>query len=579
MWRELVPPRPWLLAAGHPTYDASVSYWLNHDLRSGDRMNARALPVALLPMVLAACGDRTSPILEELAITANANPSAPLAASVLVRTNEPATVTFRIEGDGAQWDVDPGVDLATEHRIPMLGLRAGTNHQIVVVATDEAGNETASDAIELGTDPLPEDFPRFVLKQSNPERMEPGATLFNLIRWPEEGADNDFGAIVIVDAQGEVVWYYVADHDILDARLLASGNVLYQSGRERGVEIDMLGNVVAQWHATGTPEEMPEGSVGVETETFHHELLEMPSGHLLTVSTEVRDYEEYPSSTFDPEAPTQVASVVGDVIVEFSRDGRVQRELKLLDILDPFRTGTGTGLGGGFWQELYGERVEGTLIDWAHVNAVFFDPATSAFIVSSRVQDAVVKIDAESGELVWILGQHDRWSGAWSEYLLSPQGELEWQNHQHAPMVTPQGTVLMFDNGTNRDGPAEEGAPASEKYSRAVEYEIDEEVMEVRQVWEYRGGADEPFYSFFVSDADWLPVTENVLITAGGLIADTSGVATAAAAGRRSARIMEVTHESPAEKVFELLVEADWDAGGWHVFRAQRIPSLYGGGG
>ena len=79
MWRELVPPRPWLLAAGHPTYDASVSYWLNHDLRSGDRMNPRALPVALLPMVLAACGDRTSPILEELAITANANPSAPLA--------------------------------------------------------------------------------------------------------------------------------------------------------------------------------------------------------------------------------------------------------------------------------------------------------------------------------------------------------------------------------------------------------------------------------------------------------------------------------------------------------------------
>ena len=58
-------------------------------------MNPRALPVVLLPMVLAACGDRTSPILEELAITANANPSAPLAASVLVRTNEPAIVPFQ----------------------------------------------------------------------------------------------------------------------------------------------------------------------------------------------------------------------------------------------------------------------------------------------------------------------------------------------------------------------------------------------------------------------------------------------------------------------------------------------------
>lgn len=542
-------------------------------------MSLRALPVFLLPMLLSltGCGDRTSPILEELAITANPNPSAPLAASALIRTDEPVTLTFRIEGGGAQWDVDPEVDLAAEHRVPLLGLRADTDHRIVVVATDAAGNTTTFDAIELRTDPLPEDFPRFVLEDSDPDRMEPGATLFNLMRWPEDGPDNDFGAIVIVDAQGEVIWYYVADHDVLDARLLASGNVLYQSGRERTVEIDMLGNVVAQWHATGTPKEIPEGSVGVETETFHHEIFEMPSGHLLTVSTEVREYHEYPSSTFDPEAPTQFASVVGDVIVEFSRDGRVQRELKMLDILDPLRTGTGTGLGGGFWQEIYGDRVEGALIDWAHTNAVFFDPESNAFIISARVQDAVVKIDADSEEIVWILGQHDRWSSAWSDHLLSPQGELEWQNHQHAPMVTPRGTILLFDNGTNRDGPAENAAPAPQKYSRAVEYAIDEEAMEVRQVWEYRGDAGEPFYSSFVGDADWLPMTGNVLITAGGIITDTSGVTTEAASGRRSARIMEVTHESPAQKVFELLVEAEWPAGGWHVYRAQRIPSLYGG--
>lgn len=53
-------------------------------------MNLRALSVLSLSTLLsvAACGDRTSPVLQELAITANANPSAPLAASVLVRTND-----------------------------------------------------------------------------------------------------------------------------------------------------------------------------------------------------------------------------------------------------------------------------------------------------------------------------------------------------------------------------------------------------------------------------------------------------------------------------------------------------------
>jgi arylsulfate sulfotransferase len=541
-------------------------------------MSLRASPTFVLPILLSlsGCGDSASPVVQELSLTENSNPSVPLAASFYIRTDEPATVTFRIEGGGAEWTVDPRVGLALEHQIALLGLRVDTDHQIVAVATDASGNETAFEAIQFRTDPLPEDFPRFVLEHSDAERMEPGATLFNLMKWPEGGADDEFGAVVIVDQDGEVVWYYVADHDIGDARLLASGHLLYQSGRGgRALEVDMLGNVVAQWHATGTPKEAAGESVGVETETFHHEILEMPSGNLLTLSTEMRNYDEYPSSTFDPEAPNDFASVVGDVILEFKRDGRVQRELKLLDILDPYQTGSGSSLGGGFWAEIYGDIAEGTLIDWAHTNAVFFDPETNAFIFSSRVLDVVVKVDADSQEIVWMLGAHDRWIAPWSDYLLSPQGEFEWQNHQHAPMVTPRGTVLMFDNGTNRDGPVEQGAPASTKYSRAVEYEIDEAAMEVRQVWQYPGDTGEPFYSSFISDADWLPVTGNVLITSGGLIADSAGVTTEAESGRRSARIIEVTRESPAVSVFELTVEADWPVGGWHVYRAQRIPSLY----
>ena len=523
--------------------------------------------------------DRSPPVIEEVTITANPNPAAPLSVSVLIRADEPVTVTFRVEGEGAEWDVDPGADFASEHRLPLIGLRADTYHRIVVIASDVAGNEAVSRAIELRTDPLPEGFPRFLLRESKPEQMEPGATLFNLMRWPEEGTDRDYGAVVAVDPQGEVIWYYQTDHDISDARLLPSGNVVYMAGRGgRVVEIDMLGNVVGQWHATGTPKEIPDGSVGVDTETFHHEILELPSGNLLTLSSEVRDYDRYPSSGVDPEAPTQVASVVGDVVVEFSRDGLVLRELKLLDILDPLRTGSEAGLGGGFWQQIYGDLVEETLIDWAHANAVFFDPQANAFIVSSRLQDAIVKLDADSGEIFWILGQHERWSSPWSDYLLTPRGELDWPNHQHAPMVTPQGTILLFDNGTARGGPVEEQIPVPEKYSRAVEYEIDEAAMEVRQVWSYGGRGNPEFYSSFISDADWLPATQNVLITAGGLITDTSGVATEAARGRRSARIIEVTHETPAQKVFELVVEGEWTAGGWHVYRAQRVQSLYGAG-
>lgn len=114
-----------------------------------------------------------------------------------------------------------------------------------------------------------------------------------------------------------------------------------------------------------------------------------------------------------------------------------------------------------------------------------------------------------------------------------------------------------------------------EKYSRAVEYAIDEAAMQVRKVWSYGSGPGERFYSSFISDADWMTTTENVLITAGGLITDADGVAIEPN-GRRSAVIMEVTHETPASRVFELEVRGDWPAGGWHIYRAERVPSLYG---
>ncbi len=74
----------------------------------------------------------------------------------------------------------------------------------------------------------------------------------------------------------------------------------------------------------------------------------MPSGTLMTVSSELRTYDDYPTSSIDPEAPTESATVVGDVLVEFNRDGAVLREVRLLDVLDPFRTASSPTVGGAF---------------------------------------------------------------------------------------------------------------------------------------------------------------------------------------------------------------------------------------
>ena len=95
----------------------------------------------------------------------------------------------------------------------------------------------------------------------------------------------------------------------------------------------------------------------------------------------------------------------------------------------------------------------------------------------------------------------------------------------------------------------------SESSSRAVEYSVDEENMEVRQVWSYGGPGDEKFFSRFISDADWMPETGNVLVNFGGLVSDAEGNPVGEGSGHNWVRIVEVTHDMPAEKVFELFID------------------------
>ena len=53
---------------------------------------------------------------------------------------------------------------------------------------------------------------------------------------------------------------------------------------------------------------------------------------------------------------------------------------------------------------------------------------------------------------------------------------LGWWNYaQHAPQITPQGTLLLYDNGNYRASPFDSLVLDSANYSRAVEYRINEQ--------------------------------------------------------------------------------------------------------
>ena len=500
----------------------------------------------------------------------------PLAAQATFETTRLATVALEFDDGARRWTVDTGERARTHHVVPILGMRPGRTHVVRVLVTDENGVTNTSEPFEVTTDPLPHDFPPIDVRVSQPDRMEPGVTLFEPTYRPEDDSDRDHHLLVAVDDTGEVVWYYKAAQSVSDARRLQNGNLLYRTGRAGPLyEIDMLGNTVSEWHTNGTPEEqVGSESIHIDTATLHHETFETRSGSILGISTEFRTYDNYPTSDTAPDAPRATAEVLGDVLVEFTRQGELLREVKLLDLVDPYRIGYDSLGWGGAWRTIFGDEETHPRGDWAHANAVVMDESERHVLVSLRQQDAVVKIDWETGQLMWILGNHKDWGPKWQGYLLQPQGDLLWPYHQHAPTTTPDGTVLMFDNGNYRARPFEEPTPPSESFSRAVEYRIDEDNMEVTQVWSFGGPGDEPFFARFLGDADWMPQTGNVLINYGGLVSDAAGTPMVEGSGHNWVRIVEVTHDTPAETVFELFIDDERPAG-WSVFRAERLPSLY----
>jgi hypothetical protein len=364
--------------------------------------------------------------------------------------------------------------------------------------------------------------------------------------------------VVAVDKAGDVVWYHESDGIFVDVRQLPSGNLLMTRDKDDIIEMDILGNVVREWHANNRSP-APSGTTSINTDSIHHEVVPLEGGTYLTLSSERRSFDEYPTSETDPTPRTNPTSVVGDVIIEFDADGSVVSETKLLDILDPLRIGY-NALDVRYWNSHYSEFAP--TVDWSHANGLI-PSGGGSFIVSLRHQDAVVKIDV-TGNLVWILGDPNGWGPAYQPFLLQPIGNpFAWPYHQHAPELTSSGSLLVYDNHNGGVFPPD--PTFADTTSRAVEYVIDETAMTVRQVWEY---APNDLYTSFIGDADEMSGTGNVLITFGGLREELDG--------QPSARIVEVTHDAAPTIAWELRVEDTNPSGpgNYFIYRAERIAGL-----
>lgn len=424
------------------------------------------------------------------------NPSgyAPLSALVTLKADKPIYTDMRVIGKhGEDSDVIKNFpEIGQDIEIPVHGLYSDYENEVELTFYDENNTQLCSQTIKIQTDPIISDMPEIIIDTANRDQMAEGMTLVGYYGY--DVVIHPFRPFIF-DSYGDIRWYLdYKDSPVLDnlhydngPHRLANGNFYFANNDPDAIyEIDLFGNIVNTWDTPGY--------------SFHHEVLEKPNGNFIVL------------------VDKHNASTIEDHVIEIDRfTNEIVNVWDLNESLDNTRTVLTTDAE-----------------DWIHVNGISYDASDDTIVISGRTQ-GVVKLTA-ANEVVWIIAPHVGWETSGngkdlSTYLLQPldasgisitnesvldgsenHADFEWSWYQHATKVLADGSIILFDNGDNRNfvgtGP----------YSRAVQFSINEANGTIQQVWEYGKEREEETYSRIVSDVDYLEDKNHILFSPGAII-------------------------------------------------------------
>ncbi|MCO5252704.1 MAG: aryl-sulfate sulfotransferase [Candidatus Kapabacteria bacterium] len=188
-----------------------------------------------------------------------------------------------------------------------------------------------------------------------------------------------------------------------------------------------------------------------------HEFVMMPNGHYLMLAFEPKYMDmSLHSPNGDPNA-----LVRSSVVQEFDANKNIVYQWNAWDHIP--------------LSETYAD-FSGKFIYHALFNSMDFDHEGN-ILISNRLGSEIIKIDRKSGEQIWRLG------GIKNEFNFIGEHEQNAPNYfsfQHDIRCLPNGNITLFDNGFQH----------SPRYSRGVEYELDQVGKNATMVWEFRNETD-----------------------------------------------------------------------------------------
>ena len=464
----------------------------------------------LLLLIFNACKKEPDIVLEELPSSTNdefvedtliLNPfgTNPLAALNYYTTDEKTRVEIIIRSrtDGQEEFSKVFSTYEQHHKIPILGLYPDFLNTIYINYYSTSGELVEQQILFVKTDPLPLGMPEIKINTVNTSAMEPGLTLVSY--WGNRTPHKPF----IMDHLGNIRWLLdFSNHPTLSSlnydngiERLKNGNYYFGDINSNSIyEVSPLGEVIQSW--------------GLSDHKFHHNVQEKSNGNFLVTTSKTNSKH------------ANGKNCIEDFVIEINRNnGSITTEWDLKESLDENRSAL---------TAIDNSNAE---VDWFHGNAVIEDLTDQTIIVSGRTQ-GVVKLD-DQNNLKWILSTHKGWGNSRTEnnlltYLLTPLDNngikiidtnvlngnqnhpyFEWPWYQHAPKIMPNGNLLLFDNGDNRN------YESTTAYSRVVEYKIDETNNPIQQIWSYGKQRSDQTFARYVSDVDYLPIMNNVLFSPG----------------------------------------------------------------
>lgn len=414
----------------------------------------------------------------ELELDLIENPANALSFYISWSTDEPAATALDLDCDEGGYEAQFADEAErTDHEVFVMGLYDGARCTATATASYGEGDEQTGE-VSFSVGPLPDFLPDLSPAVAEADKIQPGWTLFNL----NNIFDDTPLTLAMIDAQGRYRWYHQvatsdtgADSDVrtTDEGVLLGGN----RGRSLPQMIDWTGDVV--WK------------------------LDYSTHHAIRLFGD--DQVMFLDGTQD--CPSGIAALVIRWH-DFSED-KIVRNWSLCEHFEPAEPKP----------------------DWSHINSLELMEDDTAVILSSRTQNSLFKVNLETEEIEWMMGEL-------GDFDIAPDDQFY---RQHAPEVQPNGNILLFDNGNWND----------RKYSRAIEiaYDVDAGTAEV--VWEY---TPEPhIFTPIWGDADRL-ANGNTLMTYGERSIE------------KTSHLIEVTQSG--EKVWEIIAPDKW---GW--YRSERVVS------